>query len=71
MDFLSEPKSTFTFQMHANFFLLKPQQSRFYLPSMEETAIIFLLVCFKDTAISKQGGGHQAVYILEGKTNKI
>ena len=64
MGLLSEPKSTFTFQMHANFFHLKPQQPRFYLPSMEETAITFLLVCFKDTAISKQGAGHQAVYFF-------
>ena len=57
--------------MHANFFHIKPQQTRFYLPSMEETAGILLLVCFKDTAISKQDGGNHAMYFSEGKTNKI
>ena len=57
--------------MHANFFHLKPQQPSFYLPSMEETAGIFLLVCFKDIAISKQGGGNHAMYFSEEKTNRI
>ena len=71
MGFPSEPKSTFTFLIYSVFYHLKLQQPRCYLSSVEETAVSFLLVCCKDTAIWKQDGRHHAMYSSKEKSNKI